>query len=198
MDDQSVIVLAILKVSQIAGLMILPVVATSFVWLGLRRAAPRDFFAIPVVHTLAKWVGLGLGLVLISVHQSPRQHDLHVIFLPDSPWNISVGEFLLRHTNPINYGPVDVVIQLVKGDSGMLGWVVASLGVLLAVAIGYSWKIWPVKLAGRATLCIAVIVLWIAYVTIYGVSLLFWLLFLLNSWTFLLLAVVLYYYRQRN
>jgi hypothetical protein len=52
-------------------------------------------------------------------------------------------------------------------------------------------------LAARATLSVVVIMLSTAYLTIYGISLLFWLLFLFNSWTFLLLALALQYYRNR-
>ena len=137
-------------------------------------------------------------MVIVHVHQDVPYHDLHAIFLPDSPWNISVWEFLSERVNPINNGPVAVIARLAEDGTGLLAWIVGLLGLLFLVPIGYSWKTWRYGLAGRATVCAAVIVVWVAYLTLYAVSLLFWLLFVLNSWTFLLLAAVLHYYRRRE
>jgi len=178
-------------------LVALPVVGAGLIWSALSRLAPNGFFAVPLIYTVARAAGVGLGLILIYVHQDNRNFDLHEIFVPDGPWNISFAEFLLVRVNPLDYGPTAFIDKLAEArDVLLMG--VALLTALLLVSVGWAWKIWKHMLAGRATLCVVIIVLSTAYLTIYGVSLLFWLLFLFNSWTFLLLALVLQYYRNRN
>ena len=178
------------------GLVALPLVGASLIWSALKRLAPDGFFAVPPVHTMARFVGVGLGLISIIVQQDSRNFDLHAIFVPDGPWDISFAEFLLDRVNPIGYWPIAFLDEL--GKPRDVPWIgIAVLMALLLFSIGWAWKIWKPRLAGRATLCIVIIVLAVAYLTIYGISLLFWLLFLLNSWTFLLLFLALQYFRGR-
>jgi|ETN02SMinimDraft_2_1059926.scaffolds.fasta_scaffold113208_1 hypothetical protein len=198
MAEDSALVLVVLAILKVAALLIGPIVATDLLWSGLGRLAPAGFFAVPLAHALSKWVGLGLGMVLIYVHQDARYHDLHLIFLADSPWNVSFFEFLSERVNPVNYGPVEVVRQLGDQNAGALRWISTALAVLFTASVAASYKFRPWTKALTGAVCSTVIVLWIAYLTIYAISLLFWLLFLLNSWTFLLLAGVVHYYRRRE
>jgi hypothetical protein len=178
-------------------LLALPVVCINLIWSGLRRLAPQGFFAMPLLYTVARFTGVGLGLILIFVHQDSRNFDLHEIFGPDGPWNISFTEFLLVRINPLQYGPIAFIGKFGEARGlPLLG--VATLTAILLLSIGWAWKTWKPRLAARATLSMVIIVLSMAYLTIYGVSLLFWILFLFNSWTFLLLAILLQYYRNRH
>jgi hypothetical protein len=178
-------------------LLAVPVGGASLIWAALKRLAPDGLFAVPLIYTVARFVGVGLGLILIYVHQDSRNFDLHEIFVPDGPWNISFAEFLFVRVNPFGYGPIDFFDKLGGGrNAPLIG--VAFLTALLVLAVGWAWKIWKGMLAARATLSVVVIMLSTAYLTIYGVSLLFWLLFLFNSWTFLMLALALQHYRNRQ
>jgi hypothetical protein len=188
------IVVVLLKA---AALLVLPVVVINLIWFGLRRLAPGGFFAMPLLYTVPRLVGVGLGLILIFTHQDSRNFDLHEIFGPDGPWNITFAEFLLVRISPFQYGPMDFT----SASGETLGLPVLGLAALMAAlvgSVGWAWKTWQPMLAARATLSMVIIVLSMAYLTTYGVSLLFWMLFLFNSWTFLLLAILLQYYRNRN
>lgn len=194
-DLQGLVPVAIVVLKAVA-LVALPLAGISLIWSVLRRLAPVGFFAVPLIYTVARVVGVGLGLILIYVHQDGRNFDLHQIFVPDGPWNISFAEFLLVRVNPLNYGPAAFIDKLGEArDIPLIG--LAALAALLLLAIGWAWKIWKPLPAARASLAVMIIVLTMACLMIYSVSLLFWLLFLFNSWTFLLFAIVLQYYRNR-
>jgi hypothetical protein len=178
------------------ALVALPLVVVGLIWSAVKRLAPDGFIAVPLIYTVARVVGVGLGLMLIYAHQDERNFDLHEIFVPDGPWNISFAEFLLVRVNPLNYGPVAFIDKLGEArDIPLIG--LAALAALSLLAIGWAWKIWKPMPAARASLAVMIVVLTMACLTIYSVSLLFWLLFLFNSWTFLLFALVLQYYRNR-
>ncbi len=178
-------------------LLALPMVVVNLIWTVLRRLAPDGFFAMPLIYTAARFVGVGLGLIFVFTHQDSRNFDLHEIFGPDGPWNISLAEFLLVRVNPFQYGPI-AFIDKFEGARGLSLLSAALLTGMLLISVAWAWKTWKSRLAVRATLSIVIIVLTTAYLTIYGVSLLFWILFLFNSWTFLLLAILLQYYRNRH
>ena len=178
-------------------LLALPVIGAKLIWGALKFVAPDGFFAVPLVYTLARLIGVGLGFLLVYVHQDSRNFDLHEIFVPDGPWNITFAEFLFVRVNPFNYGLIEFIgkLEAARGLPLLSG---AILTAFLMVSIGWSWKIWNRMPAGRASICVVLIALTTAFLTVYGVSLLFWLLFLFNSWTFLLLALALHYIRSRN
>ncbi len=178
-------------------LLALPIVGAKLIWSALKFLAPDGFFAVPLVYTLARLVGVGLGCLLIYLHQDSRNFDLHEIFVADGPWNITIAEFLSVRVNPFAYGPIAFASKL--GEARGLPLLIAAiLMAVLMFSIGWSWKTWRRKFAGRAVICVVIIVPAMAYLTIYGISLLFWLLFLFNSWTFLLLALALHYFRKRQ
>ena len=184
------------------ALVALPLVGAGLIWSALRRLAPDDFFAVPLVYTVARLVGVGLGVILIYEHQDGRNFDLHEIFVRDGPWDISFREFLLVRVNPLNYGPLNDGLGAFFDNLGAVHDIpligLAALAALFLLAVGSAWKIWKPAPAARATLCVVIIVFAMAALTIYSVSLLFWLLFLLNSWAFLLLALALQKYRNRK
>ena len=197
MEDPQYFSPGTLAVVKAIALVALPVVSAGLIWSGLRKLAPKGFFAVPLVYTLARLVGVGLGAILIYSLQDSRNFDLHEIFVSDGPWNISFAEFLLVRVNPFEYGPFAFIDKLAAARDASILAAVALAG-SFCFALVWTWKVWRGRSAVRAMFCVIVIVLATAYLTIYGISLLFWLLFLFNSWTFLLLALLLNYYRGRH
>ena len=43
---------------------------------------------------VAKLLGLTLGVVLVYARFDRRYFDIHALFLPESPWNLSLWQFL--------------------------------------------------------------------------------------------------------
>src|SRR5205085_2988475 len=70
----------------------------------MHRLIFPDFFEVPLVKTLANWFGIALGLLLMYARFDARYFDLHQLFLPDSPWNLTLWQFLAERVNPLNYG----------------------------------------------------------------------------------------------
>ncbi|NQW01878.1 MAG: hypothetical protein HQ483_19390 [Rhodospirillales bacterium] len=199
MEDHNLILLTALAVAKGAALLAIPLVLTSFLWRGVTWLAPTGFAEVPIVYTFARFVGLSLGFALIYAHNGGLYFDMHRMFLPDSVWNTTFQEFLVDRVNPLHFGPDKIINHLgLEGANLLFSLMIALLALILAVAIGSCFRIWWGLEALRAALAAIGISLWLGYMTIYTMSLLFWLIYLFNFWTFLLLALVVQYYRRRS
>jgi hypothetical protein len=87
--------------------------------------------------------------------------------------------------------------QLGTHGPGVMPWAAVTLGLLTLVAAA-SFLVWPPRDALRGAATVAIVAVLAAYLTVYAVCLLMWSLFLLNFWTFAVLAIVFQYYRNRQ
>src|SRR5882672_7986435 len=157
----------------------------------LRRVMFPDYFEVPLVTALAKWLGIALGVVLIYARLDWRYFDLHQLFVPESPWNLSLWQFLSERVNPLNYGfgiLVDYPASHAADDTFF--YLTGLVILILAATIAAPFLFWPPERARRAALYSLVLAGLAAYLTIYVICLLLWSLFLLNFWTFALAGVM--------
>jgi hypothetical protein len=189
------LVVWLLKLVAVIGI---PILLIEFGSHALRRAAPPAFFQVPLITALAKLLGIALGLLLLYTRYDGSYFDLHRIFVPASPWNLSAWEFLAERADPLLYGPGSLYDFLARGgaDDAFALLAAAVLG-LAAATIAAGFLVWRRDGRRRAILCALATALLTAYITIYGVCLLFWLLFLLNFWTFAVMGALFQYYRKR-
>jgi len=199
MESQSIILFAALAIVKATVLVVVPVVMTTFIWSGLGRLVPAGFFQMPLIYTFSRVVGLGTGLALVYAHKGGAYYDLHLMFMPESPWNTTFWLFISERVNPLNFGPGAIYERLGGGGYNILfTMIMALLAIIFLMAIGSCLKAWRGVASWRAIAGATVVTVWMAYVTIYALSLMFWLMFILNSWTFLLLALIVQYYRHRS
>ena len=165
----------------------------------LARVAPADYFEIPLVTGSARLCGVALGLALIYARFSDRPYfDLNRLFTPQSPWNLSLVEFLRDRANPFDYGIGTLVDHLERyGGQPVLWFLLAVAGLAAIVAVLAPFRFWPNPQVRRALLASLILAVFDVYLTIYVVCLVFWCLFLLNFWVFAVLVVVFQYYRGR-
>ena len=164
----------------------------------LRRVMFPDYFEVPLVTALAKLLGIAAGILLIYARLDWRYFDLHQLFVPASPWNLTLWQFLGERINPLNYGIgtlIDYPGSHPTDDAFFL--LLAAVAALALVAVAAPFLFWPVAMARRAALYSIVLAGFTAYLTIYVVCLLLWSLYLLNFWTFALAGVMFQYYRMR-
>jgi hypothetical protein len=199
MESESGILFAVLVIAKVAVLVALPMVLTNLAWAGMKPLIPTDFFQVPIVYTFARVVGLSLGFALIYTQKGGAYYDLHTIFLPESPWNTTIGVFLTERVNPFNFGPGEIYARLgYSGNDALLSVAMTVMALLLAVALVSCLRIWRGKEAWSAVIVVIGTALWLTYMTIYTLSLIFWLMFVLNYWAFLLLAIIVQYYHRRT
>ena len=118
--------------------------------------------------------------------------------MPESPWNLTLWQFLGERVNPLNYG-IGTLVDYPSGhgaDDTFLMLLAAVIALALAT-IAAPFLFWPAALARRAALYSIVLAGFTAYLTIYVVCLLLWSLYLLNFWTFALAGLMFQYYRMR-
>jgi hypothetical protein len=185
-------------VLEIALVVTLPIAAIKLAGRMKRRMLPHDFFEVPLVTALAKLLGIALGLALIYARFDRRYFDMHALFIPESPWNLSLWQFLGDRANPLNYG----IRTLVDDPAGNLAnatflVIISIVAALLAAAVAAPFLFWHGAMARRAALLNLALAAFVAYLTIYAVCLLLWSLYLLNFWTIALAAVLFQYYRGR-
>ena len=164
----------------------------------LRRLIFPDFFEVPLVKTLANWSGIALGLLLMYARFDARYFDLHQLFVPESPWNLTLWQFLAERVNPLNYG-IGTLVDYPAGhpaDDKFLA-LLGVVGALLLATLAAPFLFWPAAFARRAALYSLVLAAFAAYLTIYLICLLLWSLYLLNFWAFALVGVMFQYYRMR-
>jgi hypothetical protein len=164
----------------------------------VKKLVQEDFLQVPILGILARIQGLMMGGLLMWRDLDSRFFSLEHLFLPDSPWNINLSQFLLVRSNIFAYDPAPVMALLHEGPSA--GSVLALLGVVvlpLLLAI-LCLRFWKHVDAVRAMLACTGIALWTAWYTVYLVCLVFWSLYLLNFWVLALLGVYIQYRQSRS
>ena len=190
---------ALLRVAlEIALVVALPIAATKLAGRVTRRMLPDDFYEVPLVTGLAKLLGIALGVTLIYARFDRRYFDLHALFIPESPWNLSLWQFLGERANPLNYG-IGTLVDDPAGNRATATFVVliSIVAALLVAAVAAPFVFWPRAMARRAALLSVLLAAFVAYLTIYVICLILWSLYLLNFWTIALAAVMFQYYRGR-
>ncbi len=190
---------ALLRVAlEIALVVALPIAATKLAGRVTRRMLPDDFYEVPLVTGLAKLLGIALGVTLIYARFDRRYFDLHALFIPESPWNLSLWQFLGERANPLNYG-IGTLVDDPAGNLATATFVVliSIVAALLVAAVATPFVFWPRAMARRAALLSVLLAAFVAYLTIYVICLILWSLYLLNFWTIALAAVMFQYYRSR-
>ena len=185
-------------VLEVALVLAIPVAIIEGGFAGLRRIAPEGFFAIPVMSGLSKLLGMTVGVVLMSTHYDRQYFDLHALFTPESPWNLSLRDFLLERVNPFTYGLGPVFDHLESSPvGGGLAFGIGLSVILLAALAVAPFVFWNVPTARRGVVCALLTAALVTYLTIYLVCVLMWVLYLLNFWTFAILLIAFQYYRYR-
>lgn len=187
------LVMSLAKALIAAGL---PVLVGNAGGLLLHHLAPGEFFAIPIFTTLARIAGLMTGILVLYSGFDASHYALDELFLPSSHWNLSFGEFLMAHANPLNFGLAEVVGHaLHPGETLWPTVLLAAVAVAMATMTGLALTIWPRPLAWRSiATCLGIIALTI-WSMVYLVSLALWALHVLNFWVFALLG---FYYHYRT
>ncbi len=183
---------------EVALVVALPIVAIKLAGLVRGRMLPHDFFEVPVVVGLAKLAGITLGVALIYARFNGRYFDPHALFIPESPWNLSLWQFLGDRANPLHYG-IGTLVDDPSGHVTSAGFLVlmSIAAALLVAAVAAPFLFWQGAMARRAALLSVMLAGFVAYLTIYGICLLLWSLYLLNFWTIALALVLFQYYRGR-
>jgi len=183
---------------EIALVVALPIVAIKLAGRIKRRVLPDDFFEVPLVTAVAKLLGIALGVALIYARFDRRYFDLNALFVPESPWNLSLWQFLGERANPLNYG-IGTLVDDPAGNVANATFLVliSIVTALLVAAVAAPFLFWHGGMARRAALLSLALAAFVAYLTIYAVCLLLWTLYLLNFWTIALAAVMFQYYRGR-
>ena len=199
MSDGGGLVGAARAVLEVAFAAALPILALKLERRLLDRIAPADYFEIPLVAGSARLLGLALGLTLLYARfAEARYFDLDRLFTPQSPWNVSLVEFLRERANPFDYGIGTLLDHLQRhGAHPAILLLLAAVVAAAVVAIAAPLRFWPLPASRRALLASLVTALFDAYLTIYLACFLLWCLFLLNFWTFAVAGVVFQYYRSR-
>ncbi|MBI1774042.1 MAG: hypothetical protein HYR63_01720 [Proteobacteria bacterium] len=187
------------RLLQLALVLALPIAVGELGWAVLRSIAPSDFWRVPAVVAPSKCLGVILGIILITSRYDSRLFDLHLLFVSESPWNLSLSGFLAERVNPLNYGIGSIVQRLAtEGSHGLLVFgLVAAAVLFIAIAAG-PFFFWPAPIAAMAGLTGLLLSAVAAYLTIYLVCLALWTVHLLNFWSIALLIVLFQYYRQRT
>ncbi|HEV2300858.1 MAG TPA: hypothetical protein VGR91_04745 [Stellaceae bacterium] len=184
---------------EVAFAVVLPILALKLERRILDRVAPADYFEIPLVTGSARFFGLALGITLLYARFADRRYfDLNRLFTPQSPWNLSLVQFLRDRANPFDYGIGTLVDDLQRhGAQPAVLSLLAMVAVAAVAALAAPLRFWPLPAARRAVLASLVLAGFDAYLTIYLVCLVLWCLFLLNFWVFAVAGVVFQYYRGR-
>jgi hypothetical protein len=183
---------------EIALVVTLPIAATKLAGHMTRRLLPHDYYEVPLVTWLARLLGIVLGVTLIYVRFDRRYFDMHALFTPESPWNLSLWQFLTERANPLQYG-IGTLVDDPAGNRTTATFVVliSSVAGLLLASVAAPFVFWPRAMARRAALLSMLLAAFVAYLTIYAICLVLWSLYLLNFWTIALAAVMFQYYRGR-
>jgi hypothetical protein len=198
MNEPSGLIAAVTIIGELVVVLGIPLGVTSLAARVFDRINPRDLGEVPVAGAMPRLLGLALGLVLVYDRYGWRNFDLHSLFDIGGPWDLSLGQFLLRRANPFEYGPPSLIDYFVQSGVNSISLLVAFvLAALLLGTVLTPFAFWDTPVARRAALGNLACAVVTAYLTIYVVVLLFWLLYLLNFWTFALLAAIFQYYRSR-
>src|SRR5580765_8001217 len=129
---------------------------------------PHDFYEVPLAVGLAKLLGITLGVALVYARFDRRYFDLHALFIPESPWNLTLWQFLGDRANPVNYG-IGTLVDDPAGNRATATFVVliGIVAALLAATVAAPFVFWPRAMARRAALLAVLLAAFVAYLTIY-------------------------------
>jgi hypothetical protein len=181
------------KVAVVVGI---PLIVERIAGALVARLAPPDFAEVPVANAPPRMLGLVLGVVLVYDRYGWPSFDVQQLFVPGGPWDLTLWQFLTERANPFNYG-IASLFAFAADRSDAVNVVIALLGILTLATVLTPFAIWSAPVARRAVLANLISAVVATYLTIYVVVLLFWLLYLLNFWTFALLVAIFQYYRSR-
>src|SRR5690349_19188069 len=130
-------------VVEIALVVALPIVAAKLAGRVTRRMLPHDYYEVPLVAWLARLLGVALGVALIYARFDRRYFDMHALFLPESPWNLSLWRFLAERANPLDYG-IGTLVDNPAGNLGTATFLVLSgiVAALLSAAVAAPFLFW--------------------------------------------------------
>jgi hypothetical protein len=175
----------------------LPLVAERLSASLIHRLAPPDLRQVPIAGGPPRQLGLVLGLVLVYDRYGGPGLAVPGLFVRGGPWDLSVWQFLAWRANPFDYGAGTLIAFFARHDPAVTVPVAVLLAVLALAAVLAPFVMWPRPVALRAALANLATALVGTYLTVYGMVLLFWLLYVLNFWTFALLVAIFQYYRSR-
>lgn len=199
MSEPSGLIAAVTIIGELVIVLGIPLGVTRLAARVVDRTNPRDFWEVPLAGAMPRLLGPALGLVLVYDRYGWRNFDLHSLFDIGGPWDLSLGQFLLQRANPFNYGPPSLIDYFVQSGVNSVSLLVAFLlAALLLGTVLTPFAFWDTPVARRVAFGNLACAVVMTYLTIYVVVLLFWLLYLLNFWTFALIAAIFQYYRSRS
>jgi hypothetical protein len=175
----------------------LPLVAERLAASLIHRAAPRDLRQVPIASSPPRLLGLVLGLILVYDRYGGPGIAVPGLFVRGGPWDLSLWQFLAFRANPFDYGAGTLAAFFARHDAAVTAPIATLLALLTLATVLAPFALWPRPVAARAALANLATVLLGTYLTVYAVVLLFWLLYVLNFWTFALLVAIFQYYRSR-
>ncbi|CAK0775809.1 membrane hypothetical protein [Azospirillaceae bacterium] len=186
--------LFLVKVGVIAAIFYTPMMVGAKM---LPRIDDFGFFLTPSVWALNLFCGAVLGGTLLTFNVDPEYFTVDSIFRTDGPWRLTFSDFLRDRINPFNYHIQAVVDQMRPYDQDLnltvlLVAAAIAFGLVAFMALG-TWRSFA---AWRGIAFSAGVVIWAAYATIFAVSLLLWVLNILNFWTLAILTVVIHLNRS--
>lgn len=184
-----------IKVLIVVGL---PLLVERFTATYIHRAAPPDLRQVPIASGPPRMLGLVLGVILAYERYGGPGFAVPQLFVRGGPWDLSLGQFLAERANPLDYGAGTLVAYFTHHGAETAVPVALLLAALTLTTVLAPFAMWPRPVAGRAALCNLATALVATYLTVYAVVLLFWLLYLLNFWTFALLVAIFQFYRSRT
>src|SRR5437773_1060223 len=153
MSDIGGLVAIIRVVLEVALVVVLPIAAIKLAGRLTRRMLPQDYYEVPLVAGLAKLLGIALGVALIYARFDRRYFDMHALFIPESPWNLSLWQFLGERANPLHYG-IGTLVDDPAGNRATATFMVL-VGIVAALslaAVAAPFLFWPRAKARRAVL----------------------------------------------
>lgn len=178
---------------------LVPMAVTALAKTLIHAIQPAKFNQVPFVPMTARLAGVLAAALLLYANLEARHFDLELLFVPDSPWNLSLGRFLAERAMLFDYGWGAVLDTLAQPSTPFVVLLAAAglfaLPLAASVPIG---RLWQGTDALRAIAASAGILVWSAWITVYLVCLLFWSLYELNFWALALLVVYLQYRRYNH
>ncbi|MBF0392268.1 MAG: hypothetical protein HQL38_06265 [Alphaproteobacteria bacterium] len=185
--------------AKVGGAVLVPMAVTALAKMLIHAIEPPKFNQVPFVTMTARLAGVLAAALLLYANLDARDFDLELLFVPDSPWNLSLGQFLTERAMLFEYSWGAVLDTLSQPSTPFAVLLVAAglfaLPLAASVPIG---RLWGGTDALRAVAASTGILIWSAWMTVYLVCLLFWALHELNFWALALLVVYLQYRRYSH
>ncbi|MBF0333725.1 MAG: hypothetical protein HQL40_08780, partial [Alphaproteobacteria bacterium] len=90
--------------AKVGGAMLVPMAVTALAKMLIHAVEPPKFNQVPFVTMTARLAGVLAAALLLYANLDARDFDLELLFVPDSPWNLSLGRFLTERAMLFNYG----------------------------------------------------------------------------------------------